>query len=186
MRKTANYQLNQWDPEDRILREEFNGDNEKLDEILMELRDAMPYVKLLDILVEESTEQFDIDIRHIDFTPYRRFELDAKTTADSRTLKLQVNGRTDGYIYHNSSNGNGLSCNYLAEAGGTHLCVLSRRIEGKRIGGMNPWWSEYGFENRYFAAPITWDQLATINLRSGSGGLIPAGSRFLLYGVKES
>ena len=32
MRQTANYQLSQWDAEDRILREDFNRDNEKIDE----------------------------------------------------------------------------------------------------------------------------------------------------------
>ena len=31
LRQTANYQLSQWDAEDRILREDFNRDNEKLD-----------------------------------------------------------------------------------------------------------------------------------------------------------
>ncbi len=31
MRQTANYQLSQWDESDRILREDFNSDNEKID-----------------------------------------------------------------------------------------------------------------------------------------------------------
>lgn len=29
--QTANYQLNQWTPEDQVLREEFNADNAKID-----------------------------------------------------------------------------------------------------------------------------------------------------------
>lgn len=31
MKKTSNYQLNQWEEEDRILRTDFNGDNAKID-----------------------------------------------------------------------------------------------------------------------------------------------------------
>jgi hypothetical protein len=31
MKKTTNYQLNQWDETDRILREDFNADNAKID-----------------------------------------------------------------------------------------------------------------------------------------------------------
>ena len=32
MQQTENYALNQWDPEDRILRTNFNADNAKIDE----------------------------------------------------------------------------------------------------------------------------------------------------------
>ena len=37
MKQTSNYQLNQWDAQDRILREDFNADNEKLDAALAEI-----------------------------------------------------------------------------------------------------------------------------------------------------
>lgn len=33
-RETANFKLNQWEPGDAVLREEFNGDNEKVDAAL--------------------------------------------------------------------------------------------------------------------------------------------------------
>ena len=34
MTKTSNYDLNQWDASDRVLREDFNADNEKIDAAL--------------------------------------------------------------------------------------------------------------------------------------------------------
>ena len=34
MQQTANYQLNQWDGEDRIMRVDFNSDNAKIDAAL--------------------------------------------------------------------------------------------------------------------------------------------------------
>lgn len=37
MKQTEHYGLNQWDPEDRILREDFNADNDTTDTILAEL-----------------------------------------------------------------------------------------------------------------------------------------------------
>ena len=37
MNQTANYQLCQWDPTDRILMEDFNSDNTKIDEALADL-----------------------------------------------------------------------------------------------------------------------------------------------------
>ena len=34
MEKTTHYQLNQWAPDDRIMRTDFNGDNAAIDEAL--------------------------------------------------------------------------------------------------------------------------------------------------------
>ena len=36
MKYTKNYQLNQWDAADRVLREDFNRDNQKIDTALEE------------------------------------------------------------------------------------------------------------------------------------------------------
>ena len=36
MQQTANYQLNQWDGEDRIMRVDFNSDNAKIDAALQQ------------------------------------------------------------------------------------------------------------------------------------------------------
>ena len=36
MTKTTNYQLNQWDPTDRVLRTDFNSDNQKIDAAIAE------------------------------------------------------------------------------------------------------------------------------------------------------
>ena len=41
MNKTTNYQLNQWDPEDRILRVNFNADNTAIESALKENADAV-------------------------------------------------------------------------------------------------------------------------------------------------
>ena len=40
MEKTSHYQLNQWDKEDRILMEDFNADNLKLDTALAAVASA--------------------------------------------------------------------------------------------------------------------------------------------------
>lgn len=38
---TTNYQLNQWEPTDQVLRTDFNADNAKIDAALKELRDII-------------------------------------------------------------------------------------------------------------------------------------------------
>ena len=42
MNYTKNYQINQWDAADRVLWEDFNEDNRKIEEALKELRAAIP------------------------------------------------------------------------------------------------------------------------------------------------
>ena len=41
MNQTANYQLSLWEPEDRILMEDFNSDNSKIDAALAERLEAV-------------------------------------------------------------------------------------------------------------------------------------------------
>ena len=41
MNQTANYQLSQWDPTDRILMEDFNSDNSKIDAVLKAQADML-------------------------------------------------------------------------------------------------------------------------------------------------
>ena len=40
MTKTEHYQLNQWDAADRVLREDFNSDNQKIDAALAQLQNT--------------------------------------------------------------------------------------------------------------------------------------------------
>ena len=44
MQQTTNYQLNQWDAEDRILRADFNSDNAKTDAALAAIRNIVPQI----------------------------------------------------------------------------------------------------------------------------------------------
>lgn len=46
MDKTAQYQLNQWAPSDRVLREDFNKDNQKLETALSTIRNEIPQIKI--------------------------------------------------------------------------------------------------------------------------------------------
>ena len=40
MTKTEHYHINQWEPADRVLREDFNRDNEKIDAALNTIASA--------------------------------------------------------------------------------------------------------------------------------------------------
>lgn len=61
MNKTTHYQLNQWDPEDRIMRADFNADNAALEEALYENAQAAAEARqtALDAVAAEETARKD-------------------------------------------------------------------------------------------------------------------------------
>ena len=61
MNKTTHYQLNQWDPEDRIMRSDFNADNAATDEALYENAQAAAEARqtALDAVTAEETARKD-------------------------------------------------------------------------------------------------------------------------------
>lgn len=72
MNKTANFQLTQWEKTDRILMEEFNSDNEKIDTALKANADAVAaetaareaassLVKLMTATLDANTATWQID-----------------------------------------------------------------------------------------------------------------------------
>lgn len=98
MKKTTNYQLSQWDAEDRILREDFNQDNKKLDNAIAALRDASPVVKLLDVTTQSSQSKMEISLADIDLSDYRELWIYPKfsaSTTESSFIYLTINDLTE-------------------------------------------------------------------------------------------
>ena len=68
MKYTEHYQLNQWDAADRVLREDFNRDNKKIDAAITALRSACPRNKLAEITTDTEATQIDTDLSAYDLT----------------------------------------------------------------------------------------------------------------------
>ena len=77
MTQTTNYQLNQWAKADRVMMDDFNADNAKIDAALKANADAIAaetaariagdmLVKLKEITVTSEITQIDIDLSDID------------------------------------------------------------------------------------------------------------------------
>ena len=83
MTKTTNYQLNQWAKSDRVMMDDFNADNAKIDAALKANADAIAaettarvagdaLVKLVDLTLQEETQKWDIDLSGIDLSEYQK------------------------------------------------------------------------------------------------------------------
>ncbi len=193
MTKTTNYQLNQWDATDRVLREDFNSDNRKIDAAIKAVYGAIPYVKLLDVVTEVQAEQIDLDLSEIDCTKYWQFDLFASVSStDTAYIYVRCNGFTEGYRL-NTLDASALF--YLPAVGGENpgyvkgTIFLDTAIAGEGLGGR--WTKDNEFYTTFSAERYSIDTklvtpatLHTLNL-FGNGTPIPAGSRFVLYGIRK-
>ena len=100
MEQTNNYGLNQWDQQDRILREDFNADNAKIEAALS----TIPAPVCLRTTVTETTlSRIDIDVSDIDWTRWKYVILEAKLSG-SGYATIQVNGSGNGCNYQTPGN----------------------------------------------------------------------------------
>ena len=75
MTKTTNYQLNQWEKEDRIQMEDFNADNEKIDTALTALDRSAKLHTILDETTTEDCTRYDRRL-NIDWSEWKTVYID--------------------------------------------------------------------------------------------------------------
>lgn len=70
MNKTTNYQLNQWEKTDRILMDDFNADNTRLESVLSMFWNKMVWETVKDIVTEQDAGQIIVDLSDVHLTDY--------------------------------------------------------------------------------------------------------------------
>ena len=198
MRKTANYDLCQWDSEDRILREDFNSDNEKIDAAIA---DAGFLAKLLDVTTQEPCTQLDLDVSGIQPEQYAKLVIrtELKITSEEEAVKvvMRVNGARNPYY-----NGSGsvfpsylASCYVLTEPpvgcggeitlmeAGHQVLAISDLFSGLLDSSTHFYEQEVHSWRRTGSSGT--DSLETLNFFNEDSLSLDAGSRILIYGVKK-
>ena len=188
MTKTEHYQLNQWEPTDRVLREDFNADNRKIEAALA----AVPPVKLLELVTESDQKQIDISLSEYSPEPYAALKL--YICAKVSNLQVRINNRTSYYGASNFGGAEG-QINVLATSAGASRPAW---MHGELTLLFSP-----AEENNWLISALLLSgnasevdgsrgtcvlsgALQTLNLLSGdSANPIPAGSRFRLYGIRK-
>ena len=74
--KTTNYQINQWETEDRVLRGKADtATTDSLGARLTDVEGKLFYTKLLDYISSKSGSQIDLDVSDLDLTKYDSLEI---------------------------------------------------------------------------------------------------------------
>ena len=190
LRQTTNYQLCQWDGEDRILRTDFNADNAKIDAAIAdnaaaiaaeaEARAAGDFrVRLLDKTLQGGVT-VDVDLSGIDFSPYVRAELYIGCPASMQSFTIRFNDIT----------------NYKSGSETSSAAATGERDSNAAASLAVQLWTVPGTSRLHCAlldgsyhtdCGISLSQLRKLTLVSHSSGMYPitSGSRVLIYGIRR-
>lgn len=101
MNKTTNYQLNQWEKTDRILMDDFNADNTKLETVLSMFWNKMAWETVKDVVTEQAASQFVIDLSDVNLTDYMFLLLMVEDNATFTHFYVNLGKITDNNGYCN-------------------------------------------------------------------------------------
>ena len=201
MHQTANFQLNQWEATDRILREDFNADNAKLDAALeanadaiaaeasarqsgdAAIRAALPMVSVYAKTLSVPQDRLDIATGGLGLTDYLMLVLYLEAPC-SFSISLLANNATS-YETINSHGGS----SYLAifnNSGGTcgGAIRLFSPFSSSTVHCAFYRSSGYTVGEVCNSCNFTWGALETLNLVP-NGGQLPAGTKVRIYGLKK-
>ena len=105
MEYTENYHLPQWEPTDRVLREDFNDAMSDIDDALKanadsvtELANRSRFTKLREVNVTVETTPLEISVADIDWSQWDKVHVDAVIIQNSST-NLSYNDNSSQNIY---------------------------------------------------------------------------------------
>lgn len=177
MKKTENFQLNQWESTDRILMDDFNNDNDKIDAALASKMGPREIIKTVSLPIATT---FDLDVSDIDWNQWDQvgFTLDivAAGNAESANIICQAQTPTSG-VKQYCSNHN-LYFSYTAYM--PFMMILlpyhdtTRRVEGICIGK----YANVGFVQCAFS------QLTTLRFIGPSDQFFSSSQTITLWGIR--
>ena len=199
MTKTTNYQLNQWAKPDRVMMDDFNADNAKIDAALKANADAIaaetaariaddPYPTICEVVTAQAKAQVSMDLSAVDLTEYSHIDLTIDPPApvsSSYSVLVRPNGLTSGYQLVTALSNYSSPTYLLAYPIGASTCGLFSTPTPNGVV------SCFGFNDSYFHytyASCKWGELQTLVFVPDPNGTvksIPAGTRFRLKGWKK-
>ena len=192
MTKTTNYQLNQWAKPDRVMMDDFNADNAKIDAALKANADAIVQKGVLTKLKEytfngssaDLNSQLSLDVHDIDWNAWQAVIIDTElygTLNTDATLSPNCGGSS-------ISIGSSQSNDYFAKADvkkAGNRPELARTIFVTMGSSANPVrgisfgkpYLMYGYSSSDYTSFVRFNATA-------KSGFFDTGSKFTVYGVK--
>lgn len=172
--KTEKLQLNQWVLTDPFNMEDFNSDNAKIDAVL----GAVPCKKLMDVTLTAAAATVELDLTGIDLSEYATLRVYQRDGTDYMFLRLNnISSSSDCASYSYSQLAWNSTSTYCY---GGALCYLDIELANVGVCVHNAC--------RVYKYTFLPAALSTINFvaqPNNSATQYPAGTRFILMGVKK-
>ena len=191
MNYTENYQLPQWEENDRVLMADFNAMTQKIDGAIAF---ANRVETLAEIQVASAVTQIDLETAGKDLTKYQEILLHISVPTSTIALKILTNNIVDN-IYHVSEGfvnrdlencasnclmwvpvNNQLRLAFYPPKQGELIALVKEQIRCSS--------SQFIISRETGVAPVKWEELLSLNFCTESD-FIPAGSCFSLKGIKR-
>lgn len=198
LKQTGNYQLNQWEKFDRIMMEDFNADNAKIDAAISSEANRVADLPHGELIcggnTETDTTRLDLDVSQVDWSRYWAvfLELDPPDRVLILNLQAYDRGGSYGKAYCAVGNGNGnIYPGYLAQmdtyrdihTGNSaiwHVLFPVFYNAGMQVSALG-----VGVSLSSGYSSITYGQLGKLSIVGHQGDWItPAGTAFKLWGVR--
>ncbi len=174
---TNNYHLNQWEPEDKVLREEFNKDNLKIDRAL---EGKLGRIQLIgQAKAAAGSNMITVDTSQINWSSWEIVVLSMNSRIPNLTSPIDIICQpNDGKISFTSSTTNPY---FYASPSGIFLLILIPRHSGENqlcaIGVGKDTGISYG--------DCTFQELTSMCIRIGSNSLYyPEGTPVSIWGIQ--
>jgi hypothetical protein len=183
LKKTQNYQLNQWDATDRILREDFNADNAKIDAATCGSAQKPRRLFQAERIHHRRRRQVNLDVSDIDFSKCGRicyvlisFHLVGSTAGYSYGM---VFGTPDGYLRPFSLNLLRLNLEIEnANCACDSFCTFLYNEQSSV--------SACTRHTKCLSSVLKWNEVREMDLYSAQGGYpINAGAKIQIRGVRR-
>ena len=186
---TVNYQLSQWEPEDKVQRADFNTDNAKIDTAIKAAADK---AASLDQSKASTADLNALRQRVGTVEAKQEFRLLVSKTLGSEATYFDVSlsgiswakwKRVYILVEANSSSGSGMDCTLAGSKisdyfGNSLFLVLFPLYErGAKVRGIG-----WGTDNPLFSLAVTYSSIDKINIRARNSNMLKSGASVTVWG----
>lgn len=181
MTSTEHLQLNQWVPEDRILRQDFNSDNAKLDAAIGRLNAELHPTLIREVVTSASADSVELDVSDIDWSQWNCVIVDALARTESGTSAVTLTYYAE-MITRELGQIRAAGVDAAEDEGTSRLVLFCRKEPQRRVAAVSLAAGLAFYQTTYYRFR-EFTTLSCAHLTSG-GYPISAGSVFRIMGVK--
>ena len=181
MTSTEHLQLNQWVPEDRILRQDFNRDNAKLDAAIGRLNAELHPTLIREVVTSATADSVELDVSDIDWSQWNCVIVDALARTESGTSTVTLTYYA-GMVTRELGQIRAAGVDAAENEGTSRLVLCCRKEPQRRVAAVSLAAGVSFYQTTYYRFREL-QSLSCAHLTSG-GYQISAGSVFRIMGVK--